>query len=543
MNIEADITGKPPASIKSRVGEPVAQDRSRRGRDGRRAACPVDRDGALDAVLLAGRRAGLCRPHGARGRGACRRGQRLRQCPCRGRSSVLFRIDTRPFEIAVTEAQAQVERIGQTLGASDGSRGIGAGEAGQGERRLGQYPVPVTAHVRSWSSAASRPRPRATRRARRWRGHEPQSLAPRPISPRQTEELGPQGSDNPQLRAALAALERARLNLLAYDRHRPRLPASSPIFSWRPGSSSAAGQSALSFIDASSIWISATFQGEQPRTHGDRRSRRGRHRLAARVGVSRDCREHGDGRAEHHRRRPDPQRRAADRRAQVMRPGTIGTCSGAASITAGSMACLPAASCIANAYSSDHDVIGPRRSPGGHSAHRPARRRYGRVAARRAPAHPGAGAADHDPSSSERRLTASGRSCACRRCPGGARLFDWTDRPRAASSENLHGSVLWCWPRSLDPAASCPVSLARSSARCRTGYPQTFKPLPGTSGSRRGNFIGVARSAPFALRHQQIQKRLGGVVQHVVVSLSLHGMGNHELPADLRLGQLDDAQR
>jgi multidrug resistance efflux pump len=31
---------------------------------------------------------------------------------------VLFRIDSRPFELAVAEAQAQVEQIGQTLGAS-----------------------------------------------------------------------------------------------------------------------------------------------------------------------------------------------------------------------------------------------------------------------------------------------------------------------------------------------------------------------------------------------------------------------------------------
>src|SRR5438445_10992767 len=31
---------------------------------------------------------------------------------------VLFRIDPRPFELAVAEAQAQVEQIGQTLGAS-----------------------------------------------------------------------------------------------------------------------------------------------------------------------------------------------------------------------------------------------------------------------------------------------------------------------------------------------------------------------------------------------------------------------------------------
>ena len=40
---------------------------------------------------------------------------------------VLFRIDQRPFEIAVAEAQAQVEQIGQTLGASTAAVEFGTG--------------------------------------------------------------------------------------------------------------------------------------------------------------------------------------------------------------------------------------------------------------------------------------------------------------------------------------------------------------------------------------------------------------------------------
>ena len=40
---------------------------------------------------------------------------------------VLFRIDPRPFELAVAEAQAQVEQIGQTLGSLYGRRGFGTG--------------------------------------------------------------------------------------------------------------------------------------------------------------------------------------------------------------------------------------------------------------------------------------------------------------------------------------------------------------------------------------------------------------------------------
>ena len=43
---------------------------------------------------------------------------------------ILFRIDPRPFELAVAEAQAQVEQIGQTLGAS-----TAAVESAQAQRR------------------------------------------------------------------------------------------------------------------------------------------------------------------------------------------------------------------------------------------------------------------------------------------------------------------------------------------------------------------------------------------------------------------------
>ena len=48
---------------------------------------------------------------------------------------VLFRIDPRPFELAVAEAQAQVEQIGQTLGASTAAVELGTGESREGDRR------------------------------------------------------------------------------------------------------------------------------------------------------------------------------------------------------------------------------------------------------------------------------------------------------------------------------------------------------------------------------------------------------------------------
>ena len=81
---------------------------------------------------------------------------------------------------------------------------------------------------------------------------------------------------------------------------------------------------------------------------------------------------------------------------QVIRPGTILVFleplyeGGLDGVTPGS-------SCIANAYSSNHDLIAPIQ---GHRQRepplRPARRRRGRDRARHDPAHPGSGAADQD---------------------------------------------------------------------------------------------------------------------------------------------------
>jgi multidrug resistance efflux pump len=126
---------------------------------------------------------------------------------------VLFRIDPRPFEIAVAEAQAQVEQIGQTLGASTAA--VASAQArvvkeaaefenvqAQTERifelvKRGVYPVSKADTARAALESA-----RAVLTA------SEADLA------KAREELGPKGADNPQLKEALATLERARLNLL-----------------------------------------------------------------------------------------------------------------------------------------------------------------------------------------------------------------------------------------------------------------------------------------------------------------------------------------
>ena len=171
---------------------------------------------------------------------------------------VLFRIDPRPFELAVAEAQAQVEQIGQTLGAStaavDSAQARVVKEAAelenvqaQSERifelvRRGVYPP-----ARADTARAARGSALATLTASQ------ADLA------KAREELGPKGADNPQLKAALAALERARLNLLYTT---VKAPADGLVSNLQlaTGQFIGAGQAALTFIDLSTVWVSAEFK-------------------------------------------------------------------------------------------------------------------------------------------------------------------------------------------------------------------------------------------------------------------------------------------
>src|SRR5262249_10355449 len=65
---------------------------------------------------------------------------------------------------------------------------------------------------------------------------------------------GPQGADNPQIREALAALEQARLDL---SRTTLRAPGDGVVSNLQLniGQFAAAGQPALTFLDARQVWL------------------------------------------------------------------------------------------------------------------------------------------------------------------------------------------------------------------------------------------------------------------------------------------------
>lgn len=76
---------------------------------------------------------------------------------------------------------------------------------------------------------------------------------------RARQQLGPKGNDNPQFKQALAALEKARLDLV---RTEVIAPANGVIthLQLAVGQVVSAGQPALTFIDRTTVWVSAAFK-------------------------------------------------------------------------------------------------------------------------------------------------------------------------------------------------------------------------------------------------------------------------------------------
>jgi multidrug resistance efflux pump len=171
---------------------------------------------------------------------------------------VLFRIDPEPYIIAVREAEAGLARIGQTIGASTAA-------VDSAQARL----VEVTANRSNIRDQAQRAMELVKRgvyaRAKEDEAKASLQAADATVTRAEADlakarqELGPAGENNPDLQAALAALERARLNLA---RTTVSAPSAGVVTNLQLaiGEAVATGEAVMTFIDAGTIWIAAAFK-------------------------------------------------------------------------------------------------------------------------------------------------------------------------------------------------------------------------------------------------------------------------------------------
>lgn len=171
---------------------------------------------------------------------------------------VLFRIDPSRYQIAVAEAEAALARVGQTIGASTAQ--VDAVQA-----RLVEAQANRDNASEQFGRASELVKRGVYAQAKFDEAKLAFDQAEAAVKGAQAdlvsaqEELGPAGSDNPQIKAALAALERAQLDLL---RTTVRAPSTGVVTNLQLsiGKVVSAGQPAMTFIDVGTIWIAAAFK-------------------------------------------------------------------------------------------------------------------------------------------------------------------------------------------------------------------------------------------------------------------------------------------
>jgi multidrug resistance efflux pump len=171
---------------------------------------------------------------------------------------LLFRVDPEPYEIALEKAKADVAATGQSIGAD--TAGVSAAQAKVVEAQAQLTNVlEQTARTDELVKKGIFAKARGDR-AKAERDSAKAQLKQAQAEQRQAEEaLGPQGADNPQLRAATAALAKAERDLIHATVNAPT-PGLVTNLQLTLGQFASAGQPVMTFIDTRSHWIVAGFR-------------------------------------------------------------------------------------------------------------------------------------------------------------------------------------------------------------------------------------------------------------------------------------------
>lgn len=173
---------------------------------------------------------------------------------------LLVQIDTQAYQIGVRSARAQLDNVLQQIGGQ--SAGVEAAAAkvaalrAQEDISLREFERIESIRERNASAISQSDRDRAEAA---WLGSVAQVQAAEADVRRIEATLGPTGLDNPSVRAAMAGLEQAELNLA---RTSIRAPSRGAIESLEldVGHFAGAGQALMTFVSTGDVWLQADFR-------------------------------------------------------------------------------------------------------------------------------------------------------------------------------------------------------------------------------------------------------------------------------------------
>jgi multidrug resistance efflux pump len=171
---------------------------------------------------------------------------------------LLFRIDPEPYRIALREAEAKVAGVGQTIGANTAA--VTSAEERLIEARAERDNVVEQAkRILELVEKGVYAKAREDKAKAEIEAAEANVREAEAELERAKEQLGPQGADNPELRAALAAMDKAKLDL---ERTTVVAPSDGVVTNLQLtlGQFTGVGQAVMTFIDARDAWFSANFR-------------------------------------------------------------------------------------------------------------------------------------------------------------------------------------------------------------------------------------------------------------------------------------------
>jgi multidrug resistance efflux pump len=173
---------------------------------------------------------------------------------------IMFVVDQRPFELAVRSAEANLDNTAQQVGAQTAAIKSAAGRVGVAKAQLDRA-------QRNWDRTQTilDKNPGALSQADRDRTETSLASSIEKLSSAEADlekaktELGVTGPENPQLRAAVAALEQAQLDLAFTTLHAPTRGAIES-FNIDVGHYAVSGQPLATFVSTTDVWIQADMR-------------------------------------------------------------------------------------------------------------------------------------------------------------------------------------------------------------------------------------------------------------------------------------------
>ncbi|MEM7238800.1 MAG: HlyD family secretion protein [Pseudomonadota bacterium] len=167
----------------------------------------------------------------------------------------LLTIDQRPFQLQLDEAKAQVELASQDIGASSAEVSIAQANLSRAKTDLDNMKI-QTDRIFDLEKKDLVPIARADEARSQLAATQSALAGAEADLLRAQEKLGSEGQDNPQLRAAVAELGEAEINLEWATLKAPARGFVTDI-TVEQGTYVRAGQPAMTFISSESLWIEA----------------------------------------------------------------------------------------------------------------------------------------------------------------------------------------------------------------------------------------------------------------------------------------------